>query len=121
MDNLYVDIILLIFKELTLKDKLTLCLCNKYLDSFKYKIKFNNEVNISKILGLEYFDQFMNFIIFNNIGSPIKLPKINNKYIFCKYFDQPINNCIPNTVNKLTFGNYFNQSIKLYPKFSKKI
>jgi hypothetical protein len=125
MLKLYDDLIINIGEDLTDKEKITLSMVSKKLNKFKHKFIYREQIIITKINNLSFFDNFESVIMFND-G---RYPK-NVKYIYCKAntqtvifpnithltfsndFDQPINNCIPDSVTHLTFGQNFNQSIK---------
>jgi len=58
MMTVYIDITLKISTELTDKEKLMLTMTSKQMDELKYKFRYQTKIDVDKISGLSYFDNF---------------------------------------------------------------
>jgi len=55
-----IDALVEIGKFLNDKEKICLCMVSKLTDTLKYKFMYSNKINVKKIMGLPYFDNFEN-------------------------------------------------------------
>ena len=67
----------------------------------KTRFYFYEQININKIINLEWYDNFINVIVSDNCD---KLPLCVTHLTFCSDFNQPIIDAFPSKVTHLTFG-----------------
>ena len=102
------DTVQKIISYLPTKNKLNLLSISKFYYNLTKRISFDETVNLNKIFGLQYFNNFSNII---TDSIPYVTPKNMTHLTFGFSFNQPIANTIPNNVTHLTFGWKFNKSI----------
>src|SRR5688500_8667884 len=101
MLTLHIDLILLISRYISDREKIYWSMSCKKMDSVKYKMIYREKINVERIIQLTYFDNFENV---EAIGS------INNRPKHAKYVHLCIHGTdIPSFVTHLTFGHYFNK------------
>jgi hypothetical protein len=120
----YLDIFFEVGKLLKDKGKMYLTMTSKLMDTLKYKFVYHRQMDIERIKGLSYIDNFECIRIANArdirpksakcvyFDSRIaKVPSFVTHLTFTYGFDQQINGHIPSSVTHLTFGFNFNQPI----------
>lgn len=80
------------------KDRCHLAMTCRYL--MKSDFYFDNLIDIEKIMQSQWFDNFTNIYLTNDIA---KLPRMVTQLTFATRFDQSIKHIIPNTVFNITF------------------
>lgn len=126
------DTILIIAKDLSDKDKISLTMTTKIMDGMKYRMRFVERILVSKISKLAYFDNFeyvkirsakckrypgsVKYVYFVMNRKNMKSLKGTNMITHLKISDKfvnPINEgTLAESVTHLTFGAQFNQSIE---------
>jgi hypothetical protein len=108
------DTLLYICDFLEIKEKINFLSTSKYNYSLINKIYFDNEMYISQIINISYYNQFRNIIIYYYISllKQVGLPKsVTHLYIECDFYEILEEGLLPNSITHLTFGNKFNQEI----------
>ena len=106
---LYQDIIVHISSFLSDNEKLKFTSTNKYMNCYKFIIKYDQKHDYEKIKSLSFYK---NFNKVKYIARDNKIPSSVTHLTFRDCFNQEIKDCIPTSVINLTFGFHFNQNIK---------
>src|SRR5579872_5262412 len=109
MNDIIDDIIIYITNYLDDESKIMFLSVTNQLHSLKNKIYYDEEVMVSDIHNLLYYDRFRNVMVEN----AYKLPKSVTHVTLTYYFkDDDIEGLIPDSVTHLTFSHHFNRSIE---------
>uniref|UniRef100_A0A6C0C8U5 Uncharacterized protein n=1 Tax=viral metagenome TaxID=1070528 RepID=A0A6C0C8U5_9ZZZZ len=109
MLSICTDILYLIGKHLSEKEKIKwLSICTD-TNKLKNKFIYNTKVSLNKILNLSYRHNFSHV---SHITLDAKVPDCVTHLEYKYFFNSPIKGCIPSSVKYLEFGFKFNQSIE---------
>ncbi len=114
MNDFPEDVMAEILFHLEDKNKIQLLSTNTFFHVFKNKITFTNGIDLRKVNHLSYYDNFVNIKFSNNFNENIstyRFPLNMTHLTFGYFFDQNIENCIPQGVTHLTFRDWFTQKI----------